>query len=96
MARKYKAEFSVTMTVKSENEDTPKDIKRLLKEKADSVSDMRIEIGEVTQTYPKDEPAPEPPKAEEPKQEAPPEVQAQTFHNQQLNREGIGHPETCF
>jgi hypothetical protein len=53
MARKYQTEFTVTMTVKSEDaEDTVKDITRELKAKAASVSDLKIEIGEVVQTYP--------------------------------------------
>jgi hypothetical protein len=63
MARKYKKEFAVTLIARTEDEEmTEKDMLRELREKADSVYDMKLEIKEVTQIYP-EPPAATPPPA---------------------------------
>jgi hypothetical protein len=58
MARKYNKEFIVQLLVKVEDgETTEADIKRDLKQKAQSVYDMKIEVQEATQVYPAIAPA---------------------------------------
>jgi hypothetical protein len=53
MARKYNKEFIVQLLVKVEDgETTEADIKRDLKQKAQSVYDMKIEVQEATQVFP--------------------------------------------